>query len=151
MNLCVVDASVIIQYFVTQPLTAQATALIRRLDERPPLRVRAPDFIYAECANALWKYARFMGYDRRVVGAHMMDILLLPLVTTSAHVLADRALSLGLDHEISAYDACYVALADIMGCPLITADTRLVGRMAGGDVEVQWLGDLGAGGGATAG
>jgi hypothetical protein len=35
MNVCVIDASVIIQHFVTQPLTAQATALIRRLHDEP--------------------------------------------------------------------------------------------------------------------
>src|SRR6476659_2386523 len=126
MDVCVIDASVIIQYFLTQPLTAQATALIRRLHDDPAFHVRAPDFIYAECASALWKYVRFMNYDRHAASAHLADILIFPMLTTNAHVLADRALSLGLDYEISAYDACYVALADIIDCPLVTADQRLV-------------------------
>jgi predicted nucleic acid-binding protein len=142
VDVCVIDASIIIQYFVTQPLTAQATTLIRRLHDEPSFHVRAPDFIYAECASAFWKYVRFTTYDRRVAWANMADILLFPIITTSAHVLADRALGLGLDYEISAYDACYVALADIIGCPLITADQRLIRQMAGSDMEVQWLGDL---------
>lgn len=28
-------------------------------------------------------------------------------------------------HDLSAYDACYVSLAALLSCPLLTADTRL--------------------------
>ena len=142
MDVCVIDASVVIQYFVTQPLNAQATALFARLYGRPALRLRAPDLIYAECANALWKYIRFSQYEPRVVRAHMADILRLPVMSTGAQVLADRALGLAVSYGITAYDACYVALADVIGCPLVTADQRLVQRVPGASVSVQWPGAL---------
>ena len=32
-----------------------------------------------------------------------------------------------LRHNVSAYDASYVALADALDCPLLTADARLAG------------------------
>ena len=32
-----------------------------------------------------------------------------------------------LRHNLSAYDACYVALAEALDCPLLTADARLAG------------------------
>jgi predicted nucleic acid-binding protein len=35
-----------------------------------------------------------------------------------------------LRENLSAYDACYVALAELLGCPLVTADKRL-GRAPG--------------------
>ena len=30
-----------------------------------------------------------------------------------------------LRHNLSAYDACYVALAEALDCPLLTADARM--------------------------
>ena len=32
-----------------------------------------------------------------------------------------------LRHTVSAYDACYVAVAEALGCPLLTTDRRLAG------------------------
>jgi predicted nucleic acid-binding protein len=37
--------------------------------------------------------------------------------------MTDRAVA--LRDSVSAYDACYVALAELMPCPLITADAKL--------------------------
>jgi predicted nucleic acid-binding protein len=47
-----------------------------------------------------------------------------------------------LDHGISAYDACYVALAHRLGIDLITADQRLVCVFDGTAHAVRWLGDM---------
>jgi predicted nucleic acid-binding protein len=57
--------------------------------------------------------------------------------------LADDALDLALAHGLSAYDACYVALARREAVPLVTADERLVRILkTGGGGSVVWLGDL---------
>jgi predicted nucleic acid-binding protein len=142
MDDCVIDASVVIPGFVTQPLTRQARALLGRLDEAPPLRLLAPDLLYAECANALWKYVRYGGHDAAVAAGQLARIRQLPLGSTPTLLLVDRALALAVRWKISAYDACYVALADLVGCPLVTADERLVQRLAGGPGSVRWLGAL---------
>jgi predicted nucleic acid-binding protein len=56
--------------------------------------------------------------------------------------LVDRALVLSMAHGISACDACYVALAEALGCVLMTADERLVRQTRGSRTKVEWLGDL---------
>jgi predicted nucleic acid-binding protein len=42
--------------------------------------------------------------------------------------LAPRAADLAAEHRISAYDACYLALADARSSHVVTLDERLVRR-----------------------
>ncbi len=35
-----------------------------------------------------------------------------------------RALTIGLAHQLPTYDSLYISLAESLGCPLLTADTR---------------------------
>lgn len=51
------------------------------------------------------------------------DLLALPLVRFPSGPLLTRAYDLRAN--ITAYDACYVALAEALVCPLVTADARL--------------------------
>lgn len=41
-----------------------------------------------------------------------------------------------LRHNVSGYDAAYIALAEALSCPLITRDARLA-RSSGHDVEIE--------------
>jgi len=45
--------------------------------------------------------------------------------------LVSDALAIAAAHNITAYDACYVATAQQAGVPLVTADSKLVARLAG--------------------
>ena len=63
MDECVVDASVAIKLVLVEPLVDRARALFARLYDSPPLRMYAPDLLYVERANILWKRVRFHGYD----------------------------------------------------------------------------------------
>ena len=40
-------------------------------------------------------------------------------------VLADTALAVAIARSLTAYDACYVVLAEALDAPLVTADRRL--------------------------
>jgi predicted nucleic acid-binding protein len=69
------------------------------------------------------------------------DLVRLPLQVASTAGLAETALMLALEHGATAYDAAYVALAQKLTLPLVTADEALVRRLAGTGLDVRWLGD----------
>jgi len=91
-------------------------------------RLHAPHLVDSEIANAL----------RRQVAAHQIESG--PAWTALDHwrrigmtryavfSLLDRVWE--LRENLSAYDASYVALAELLDCPLLTADSRL-GRAPG--------------------
>jgi predicted nucleic acid-binding protein len=138
---CVVDASVGIKLFLVEPLSERADALFDYLTATPPARFYVPDLFFIECTNVLWKYVRRFGYAPQSAGQDVADLTGLPLQIASTADLAEAALALALSHEISAYDAAYVALARQLALPLVTADEGLVRRLAETDWDVRWLGE----------
>ncbi|HWE61276.1 MAG TPA: type II toxin-antitoxin system VapC family toxin, partial [Chloroflexota bacterium] len=52
------------------------------------------------------------------------------------NALVINALNLALIYSTSVYDAVYLALADALAVPLVTADTALIAQMTGASVTV---------------
>jgi predicted nucleic acid-binding protein len=136
---CVVDAIVAAQVVSPEPLTAQATALFSLLiGGRATFHV--PELFYIECANIFWKKKqRGVCSESQAVQA-LTDLLALPLISTTHSLLAVDALKLAHAWDITAYDACYPALAERLGVPFITADQKLERQLAGSGRALVWLG-----------
>jgi predicted nucleic acid-binding protein len=135
----VVDASVAVKLYLIESLKPETDALFRCLKD-PGAVFHVPDLFYAECANILWKQVGKGNSNAIAAAAHMTDLTNLPLHSTDSKDLCGQALDLALKHNISAYDACYVALAQQEGVELITADQKLVTKLAGITPAVVWLG-----------
>ena len=126
MSSVVVDASVAIKWFVPEDGHEAARALLK-----PGMLLCAPDLIISETCNIGWKKARLgdmVPDDVRALAASLhrsFDELV------SGGRLSARAvdIAMALDHPV--YDAFYVALAERRSVPLITADGKLVSRVAG--------------------
>jgi len=138
---CVVDASVGIKLFLIELLSERADALFDRLIGALPARFYVPDLFFVECTNVLWKYVRRFGYPPQAAQQNVADLVRLPLQVVFTAALVESALALAGDHEITAYDAAYVALAERLSLPLVTADEALVRRLDGTDLDVRFLGD----------
>jgi len=122
----VIDASVALKWFIEEDGSRQAASL---LDQ--PERLIAPDLIIAEVCNAGWKSVR-SGQMTPAQHDHMAARVALAFDTLAPlNGLARAASRIGrsLDHPI--YDCFYLALADQTDARLVTADQRLIRRLAG--------------------
>ena len=138
---CVVDASVGIKLFLIEPLADRADALFASLAVTPPARLYVPDLFFIECTNVLWKYVRRFGYSPGAAQQDVADLVRLSLHVASTAILAEDALSLALEYGLTAYDGAYVALADMLSLPLVTADEALIRRLEGTGLDIRWLGE----------
>jgi predicted nucleic acid-binding protein len=126
----VFDASVLIKYLVPEAETPMLKRLMHLWLENDATIIRVPDLLFIECANILRKKAMRGEVDVPTVVERLRDLDDLSFSITSMHALMHRALELAYAHQISAYDASYVALADLYDVPLLTADQRLVRQLA---------------------
>lgn len=133
---CVVDASVAIKLFVEDELSERADDLFSLLAADPPAELHVPDLFYIECTNILWKYVRWAGMTPDTAHANLADLGRLMLFNTPTMELMDKALGIAIERSITAYDACYVALAEQLDVPLITGDEKLANTVP----SARWLG-----------
>ena len=119
MTRAVVDASVLVA--VLRGGTAGDVAWVdRALAEHDLL---APDLVRVETTSALRRLV--LGGRLEPVAAELAleDLLRLPLELYGFEPLARRVWE--LHPAVSTYDACYVALAEVLDAPLLTLDRRL--------------------------
>lgn len=126
----VFDASVLIKVFLPEQDSDLAERLLRDAASTPG-STAAPDLIYPECGNILWKKERqgLLTADR--VREIIREITAMPINVWSGLHLLESAAILALTHGITVYDATYLALSDLLDVPLVTADERLVIRAGG--------------------
>lgn len=127
----VVDASVAVKWVIPEVLSDQAGSLRGRAD-----RLLAPDLLLPEAANALWKKLTRREITAREA-AQAIDLLMASgLDLRPSGPLLGRALALARRLRHPVYDCIYLALAQAEGTTLITADQRLLARVARGRTRV---------------
>jgi predicted nucleic acid-binding protein len=122
----VVDASVAIKWFVEEPLSDRADALLGA-DE--PLF--APELVLAEAANIAWKKTirgEIEPEQARIIAERLEAGIPMLLSIQALHV---RALDIALQLGHPAYDCFYLACAEaVTDGQVVTADERLLSAVA---------------------
>jgi predicted nucleic acid-binding protein len=140
MNL-VMDASVLIKFYVPEILSDKAERLLGKV-EKKDIDLSAPDLIYPEAGNILWKKQRLKELTRSEVEEITDAILSLPLKMEASRSLLPLAVDIAMAYGITVYDASYLSLAKVYETTWITADRRLCEGLAGTDLRdsITWLG-----------
>jgi predicted nucleic acid-binding protein len=125
----VCDTSLLFKLIVAEPDSDRAITLIRSA------RIFVPDFVFLEIGNVLWSRIR-----RRDMEYHEAKRLLDHLRDLGFEIMqigrfVDRALQIAtaIDHPI--YDCLYLALAENINVPLVTADRRFTSAIRRGRLQ----------------
>ena len=128
----IVDASVIAHALVSPEDIGN---LSRQLLDQSS-QIISPDCLYSEVMAALRKMWLRKAISDEVFLEAVNDLKLIRIYTVDTAELLGRAYE--LRHNVGAYDAMYVALAEVLQCPLVTTDVRLA-NAAGVRCEIELL------------
>jgi predicted nucleic acid-binding protein len=137
----VVDASVVIKWYVPEVHQDQAIAVLNGNEV-----LAAPELLIAETANIVWKKVRlkeiavkdgldiikaFVRAQERIQFTPSIDLVLL-------------AYDIARNYDRSVYDCVYVALAALHQCQLVTADRKLFNSLQKSPfaLNLLWIADL---------
>ena len=129
MEKAVVDASVVVKWFVSEENSAEALAL-RDAFVGNQVDLFAPSLMPFEVVNALCRASdeeRFLLESSRSLAKYGIRLqgLNVPYF--------ERVVTTARRNGVSIYDASYLALAEYIGCRLYTADGELLKRLTDAD------------------
>jgi predicted nucleic acid-binding protein len=122
----VVDASVALKWYLIEDGAELARQILA--DGEPLV---APELVVAEVCNACWLAGRRGEIGAAQQGQIAQDITRVfdRLEGLVPHAPRAAAIARELDHPV--YDCFYLALSEALDAPLVTADGRLLARVAG--------------------
>lgn len=128
MKRCVLDASVVVKWFSgrREPDLDKALKLREEILEGSR-SVYVPDLLYYELSNVMRYHPGFSLNDVSETVASLFDMGFQLHRPTAESIL--RAVELGFEHDVTVYDASYLALAEIKDCTLVTADLKFYERV----------------------
>jgi predicted nucleic acid-binding protein len=139
MRSFVVDASVVVKWFLPEEHTELAATLLNE-----HIALYAPDLLFLEVGSVVWQRARKGSVREEDARAVLDGLVGLDLNVTHSWQIAQSALSLALSTNQTIYDCTYLAVAVERNVPLVTADRKLVQGLQGTALasSVLWLPDL---------
>jgi predicted nucleic acid-binding protein len=116
----VLDASALVELILSTP----AGQLVRERIADPAEALHVPHLADIEVTQALRRYVRAHAIDAGTAAAALDDYRALDLQRHAHEPLLERVWE--LRDNLSAYDAVYIALAEVMDTTVLTMDARLL-------------------------
>ncbi len=118
----VLDASVIVKWFIDENDSDKAE-IIKEQFINEKINIIIPSLLYYEVLNAL-KYSKLFRLDElNLVGESIENYGFNAMVIKDE--VREKMLEIAINHDISIYDASYIALAEKFNTQLITADEKI--------------------------
>jgi len=125
MDKVVVDASLALRWVLKDEKEVRADTLLSQW-AMSLTRMLVPPLFLSEIANALYLSVRRSRLTLKEARLALVTIIQIGAEVSEPAGLYSRSLDLAAEYSLTnAYDAQYIALAEIEGCELWTADERL--------------------------
>jgi len=130
MGLAVVDASVVVKWFLEE-LDYEVARRLREDFLEGSLHLRAPAILPFEVLNALRHTRAFKQPDvlRAAESLDRAGLLTVPLIGT----YMSRTVEFAYEHGLTIVDSSYAVLAELQDAPLYTADEELIDDVGDAD------------------
>ncbi len=118
----VLDASVIVKWFIDENDSDKAE-IIKEQFINEKINIIIPSLLYYEVLNTL-KYSKLFNIDElNLVGESIENYGFKAVVIKDE--IREKMVEIAIKHDISIYDASYIALAEKFNTQLITADEKI--------------------------
>lgn len=139
----ILDASVGIKILVEEEDSCIIEKLIKQAYDNENSMIFVPDLFYVECANIIWKKVTRKLIRNEDALSLIDNLNTQNFICVSNKDLITKTCQIALKYNISAYDACYAALAELKNLPLITADIRLKNALRNHTIQIISLDEIG--------
>lgn len=123
----VLDSSVVIKWFREGEILREKALLLRRAYLEGKLRLAVPDLLFYEIANVL-RYKLDLNPPQVQAAVQSLFDMRLERIALTPELL-HRAIKIAYTHDLTVYDAAFVACAEEIRAMLITADENLITKV----------------------
>ncbi len=120
------DTSVAVKWFIREEDSEKAADL-RHAHGRAELLLYAPDILLMELTNAL-RYSPLVSAGQILQALRLFPGLGIMIIPFDLDALIS-SVTLSLEHDLAVYDAYFLAVAQALEMPLITADRKMLSRL----------------------
>ena len=126
MKEIVVDANIIVKWYIEEENSDKARILQLKFIEGE-IDLLVPSLFYFEVLNAL-KYSKLFDQKELNQAAESIENYGFTVVTIEEKI-REKMVNVALNHDISIYDAAYVALSSSLEKRLFTADGKIIKKL----------------------
>jgi predicted nucleic acid-binding protein len=117
----VVDASVAVKWFLDECDSDKAIKLWKK-HKSQEIRIIVPELLFIEVLNAL-KYKKLNEEELKKVNEALWNSQF--IIEKLNKTILDKSAAISIKNNLTIYDSIYIALSQLHGCVLITADESL--------------------------
>ncbi len=130
MKNLVVDSGISVKWFIEED-DSDIAQLIYDEYESGNLLFLAPDLIYAEFGNIIWKKLIFKNLDPQEANFAIQKFKKISFTLTPITALFDEAFQIAVKYKRTFYDSLYLALSVKENCEFVTANEKFYNALRG--------------------